>query len=421
VPDNKHYTGEKAVEIMPASKKVYISMSQGIGAPAKAIVNVGDRVLKGQMIAEAGGFISANIYSSVAGNVTEIKDIINSFNVLEKYIVIENDFSEEELKMEPLKSFEKDDIVNRVKLAGIVGLGGAGFPTSVKMSPRSKVDTLILDGAECEPYLTCDYQLMLTKYKEIEEGAHLIAKALGVTRIKIGIELNKPKCIELFQNNTDLEVVPLQKKYPQGAEKSLVYVCTKRKVPAGKLPADAGVAVQNVSTCYAVYQAVINNLPLYERIMTVAGKGIKEPKNIMVKNGTPTTEIIEFCGGVTDETIKLVRGGPMMGKAMYIMDGFTKKMDSGLLALTKEEANTQMPTNCINCGRCASVCPMHLTPMNYDHFCLADRYDKAKDYGVMNCIECGSCAYVCPAKRSLVQSIVVCKTKIREQMKKGGK
>lgn len=419
VPDNK-LTKLSEIEVMPPPKKVYISMSQGIGAPAVPSVAVGDRVLKGQKIANAGGFISANIYSSVAGIVSEIKEIINSFNVLENYICIENDFSEEESRMPPLKNFDREEIVNRIKDAGIVGLGGAGFPTYVKLTPKTHVDTLVIDGAECEPYLTCDHRLMLKYYKEIEKGAHLAAKALGAERIKIGIELNKSDCIELFEKNTDLEVVRLKEKYPQGAEKNLVYVATKRKVPTGKLPADAKVAVQNVATCFAIYQAVINNIPLYERVMTVAGKGINTPKNLLVRNGTPTAEIIDYCGGIADNTVKLVRGGPMMGKAMYIMDGYTKKMDGGLLALTPDEANTKLPTNCINCGRCAAACPMKLTPMNFDRFCQFERFDDAKQYGVMNCIECGSCAYVCPAKRSLVQSILVCKAKIRQQMKKEG-
>jgi electron transport complex protein RnfC len=413
IPDMKYLTEDKAIENMPIPKTVYISMSQGIGAPAKPIVAEGDLVKKGQKIAEAGGFISANIFASVAGKVTAVKDMKNSFNVMENYICIENDLTEEMEYLPPLKSFESKDIVDRVKDAGIVGLGGAGFPTNVKLMPKLPIDVLVVNGAECEPYLTCDYRLMVEKTQEVAKGIKYIASALNITNIKLGIEENKPKAIELFRNTTDIEVVSLKRKYPQGSEKGLINVCTKRKVPTGKMPFDVGVVVQNIGTAYAIYQAVELNIPLIERVMTVAGEGINEPKNLLVRNGTKTVDIIEYCGGIKEDAVKIIRGGPMMGKAMYIVDGYTKKMDSGLLALNEEETNTKVQTNCINCGRCARACPMHLMPMVYDNLALTERYDMAKDYGVMNCIECGCCSYVCPANRSLVQSITLIKQKLR--------
>lgn len=419
VPDMKYLSMDKPIEVMPTPKTVYISMSQGIGAPAKPLVNIGDKVKKGQKIAEAAGFISANIFASVAGNVKEIKELINSFNITENYIVIENDFSEDEMLLQSLESKEGPNIIARVKEAGIVGLGGAGFPTSVKLSPKNPIDTLIINAAECEPYLTCDYRLMVEHSEEVAKGIRYIAKALNVTRIKIGIEDNKPAAIEIFRKFTDFEVVVLKKRYPQGSEKGLINVCVRRKVPIGKMPFDVGIVVQNISTAYAIYKAVDENIPLYERVITVSGKGIAEPKNLLVRNGTKTSEILDYCGGIKENAVKLVRGGPMMGKAMYVADGYIKKMDSGILILTEKEANTSKQTNCINCGRCASVCPMHLMPMNFDAYALTEQYDKAEEYGVMNCLECGCCAYVCPAKRSIVQSVVLCKQKTKA--KKGGK
>lgn len=419
IPDMKFLTENKEIEAMPPPKTVYISMSQGIGAPSKPIVSVGDRVKKGQKIAEANGLISANIFSSVAGKVTAVDDIVTSMNALVKFITIENDFSEEEELLPPLGNINAQTIIERIREAGIVGLGGAGFPTAVKLSPKNKVEMLIVNGAECEPYLTCDYRLMIEKTEEVNKGIRYMAQALGISKIKIGIEENKPKAIEKYQQVKDFELVSLKKKYPQGSEKTLIYVCTKRKVPSGKMPFDVGVVVQNIATAYAVYEAVEKNIPLYQRVMTIAGKGVNNPKNVLVRNGTKIDEIIEFCGGINENAVKIIRGGPMMGKAMYTVDGFTKKTDSGVVVLAAEETNTSKQSNCINCGRCAKACPMHLMPMKFDDYAQSERYDMAEKFGVMNCLECGCCSFVCPAKRSIVQSVCLCKQKIRA--KKGGK
>jgi electron transport complex protein RnfC len=419
IPDMKYLTEDKPIEQMPAPKTVYISMSQGIGAVAKPIVNVGDRVKKGQKIAEAGGIVSANIFASVAGNVIEIKDILNSTNVIEKFIIIENDYSEEQEFLTPIKEFTKEAIIDRVREAGIVGLGGAGFPTAVKLSSNKPVDMLIVNGAECEPYLTCDYRLMMEKVEEVNKGIRYIAKALGATKIRIGIEENKPKAIEKYKNVKDFELVSLKKRYPQGSEKTLISVLARKKVPWGKLPIDIGIVVVNISTAYAVYQAVEANIPLYERVITISGQGVDNPRNVWVRIGTKTNEIIEFCGGINADAIKIIRGGPMMGKAMHTVGGFSKKTDSGVVVLTATETNTSKQSACINCGRCARKCPMHLMSMKFDEYAEAEKFDMAERFGVMSCLECGCCSFVCPAKRSIVQSVVLCKQKIRA--KKGGK
>jgi len=413
IPDMKYLTEDHAIEKMPPPKTVYISMSQGAGAPAKPIVKVGDRVRKGQKIAEAQGLISSNVYSSVAGTVAGIQDIVNAMNTTVTFVIIENDFSEEEEFLPPIENLTRETIIERIREAGIVGLGGAGFPTAVKLSPPKPVEMLILNGAECEPYLTCDYRLMIEKSEEIAKGARYMAKALGVDKIKIGIEENKPKAIEIFRKMDGIEVVSLKKKYPQGSEKGLIYVCTKRKVPACKMPFDVGVVVQNVATAYAVYEAIEKDIPLYQRVLTITGKGVNNPKNLWIRIGTKTDEIIEFCSGLNKDGIKIIRGGPMMGKAMYQADGYAKKTDAGVVVLTQAETNTSKQSNCINCGRCAKACPMHLMPMKIDDYALTERYEMAGKFGVMLCLECGCCSFVCPAKRSLVQSIVLCKQKLR--------
>lgn len=419
IPDMKYLTEDKQIEPMPAPKTVYISMSQGIGKAAKPIVKVGDKVKKGQKIAEADGLVSANIFASVAGIVTEVKDILNSTNVIEKLVIIENDFSEEEEFLPPIKDFTQEAIIERIREAGIVGLGGAGFPTAVKLTPNKPVEMLIVNGAECEPYLTCDYRLMMEKADEVNAGIRYIAKALGVTKIKIGIEENKPKAIEKYKNIEDFELVTLKKRYPQGSEKTLISVLARKKVPWGKLPVDIGVVVVNIGTAYAVYKAVEKNIPLYERVLTIAGEGVDNPRNVMARIGTKTNEIVDFCGGVNKDAIKIIRGGPMMGKAMHIVDGFSKKTDSGIVVLTATETNTSKQSACINCGRCARKCPMHLMSMKFDEYAEAEKFDLAERFGVMSCLECGCCSFVCPAKRSIVQSVVLCKQKIRA--KKGGK
>lgn len=420
VPGRKSLCSECAIEQMPAPSKVYISTSQHIGAPATPIVSVGDEVKKGQLIAQESGPISANVYSSICGTVTAIEDIVNGLGQKQKYIIIENNGKNEQMLFDNMVDFSPSSIVERIRLAGIVGLGGAGFPTAVKLSPRTPLDTLIINGAECEPYLNCDYRLMLERTEEIHKGIQIVAKALNLTNIIFGIESNKPLAIKAFEKYDDIQVVSLKKQYPMGSEKHLIYCTTGRKVGIGKMPFDVGVCVQNIKTLLACYEALELNLPLTENVMTVSGDGITNSKNVKIALGTPFSDIIDFCGGLKDGVVKLVAGGPMMGKALISLNQFSRKTDSGLLALLEKETNVTEPSNCINCARCAKNCPMRLMPMYIESFALAGDYEGAEKYGAMSCLECGSCAYNCPAKRPLVQNIALAKVKIRG-LKQNGK
>lgn len=405
---------DKPIEAMPAPEEVAISVSQHIGAPAIPVVGVGDEVVKGQLIAEASGAVSANVYSSICGTVAGIEEVVNPMGVKQKYIRIKSNGKTEEKLFDNLEDFSKEALTERIRLAGIVGLGGAGFPTAIKLLPKSKPDTLIVNGAECEPYLNCDYRLMLERTDDIIKGINYFARALDVDNVIVGIEKNKPDAIKLFSDR-GMKVVALKKQYPMGSEKHLIYCCTGRKVPTGKLPADVGCSVQNIKTLIAGYEAIELNKPLTEIVMTVSGGGIAEPKNIKLAIGTPFKDIAAFCGGEKENAVKYVAGGPMMGKAIPNLEQYARKTDSGLLFLTDKEADLNEPSNCINCGRCAKNCPMRLMPMYIDFYTLAGDYEKAAKHGAPNCIECGSCAYNCPAHRALVQSISFCKAKLREK------
>ena len=402
------------IETMPTPNQVSISLSQHIGAPAIPVVSVGDKVKKGQLIAEASGAISANVFSSISGEVVAIEEIINGLGQKQRDITIVSDGKDEEVFFDNMTDFSSESLIERIRLAGIVGLGGAGFPTAVKLSPKSPLDCLIINGAECEPYLTCDYRLMLERTEDIYKGIMYVARALKLKKIIIGIEENKPDAIEAFKRFSDLDVVILKKQYPMGSEKHLIYCTTGRKVPVGKMPFDVGCCVQNVKTMIACYEAIELNKPLTETVMTVSGNGIVSPKNLKIALGTSYTSIVEYCGGLKEGVVKLVAGGPMMGKSLLNLNYYTKKTASGLLAMLEKETDSSSPTNCINCARCAKNCPMRLMPMYIESFALAGDYENAEKYGAMNCLECGSCAYNCPAKRALVQSISMAKAKIKE-------
>ncbi|MCQ2387577.1 MAG: electron transport complex subunit RsxC [Clostridia bacterium] len=402
------------IESIPTPNVVYISTSQHIGSPAIPIVKIGDKVKKGQLIASESGFVSANIYSSISGTVVNITDLINGMGQNQKYIVIENDNLNEEMILDPLPDKEPQTVINRIRIAGIVGLGGAGFPTAVKLSPKSSIDTLVVNGAECEPYLTCDYRLMIERTDDIYKGIKIVADALKVKHIVIGIEINKPLAIEAFSKFSDLDVVVLKKRYPMGSEKHLIYATTGRKVAPGKMPFDVSCCVQNIKTLLACYEAVELNKPLTENIITVSGKGITEPKNLKVPFGTPYSDLIDYCKGLTEDAVKIIAGGPMMGKCLINLNQYTRKTDCGILCLKPNEINADEPSNCINCGTCIKRCPMHLSPVYIESFSLSGDYVNAEKYGALNCIECGLCSYNCPAKRALVQSIQIAKTKIKE-------
>lgn len=419
VPDMKSLTKDLPIEVMPAPETVYLCLSQHIGAPAIPIVNVGDTVKKGQLVGKENGVVSANVYSSVSGEVVAITELVNGLGQKQNYVVVKNDFKNEQSLFDDMSDFSPVALIERIRLAGIVGLGGAGFPTAVKLTPKNPLDTLIINGAECEPYLNCDYRLMTERTEDIIAGIGYVKKALGLSRVIIGIEANKPEAIKAFEKYDDIDTVVLKKQYPMGSEKHLIYCTTGRKVPVGKMPFDVGVCVQNVKTMIACYEAIELNIPLTEIVMTVSGNGIEKPKNIKVALGTPFSAIAEFCGGVKENTVKLIAGGPMMGKSLIGLNHYTRKTDSGFLLLNDKESVTVSPTNCINCAKCAKNCPMRLMPMYIESFALAGDYKNAEKYGAMNCLECGSCAFNCPARRSLVQSISMAKTKIKEMKTNG--
>jgi electron transport complex protein RnfC len=403
-------------------------MQQHIGAPCEPVVQIGDEVKVGQKIGEAKGFVSVPVHSSVSGKVTAVEPRLYSGGMAVPCIVIESDMqnivSDQVVPKGDLTGLSAEDIKNIIKEAGIVGMGGATFPTHVKLAPPpdKKVDTVILNGAECEPYLTSDHRLMLEYPENVVFGLQALMKALGVKKGYIGIETNKPdaieKVFEAAKDVADIEVVALKTKYPQGAEKQLIYACTGREVPSGGLPADAGVVVNNVGTAAAVAKAIKTGMPLIERIVTVTGAGVNSPKNLLVKIGTSFRDIIEQCGGLKGKVGKVIAGGPMMGITQFSLDIPAIKGTSGILVLSEEEARLPEPSNCIKCGKCVETCPINLMPVNISMYSLANRHDQAEALNAMDCIECGSCSYVCPAKRPLVDSIRVSKREILARRKK---
>ncbi len=412
---NKELTMNLTSEVFPAPDLLYIPVQQHIGSPATPIVSVGDRVLMGQKIAEKSSPFSANIHASVSGIVKDIVLKDTSSGGKARHIVIENDRLYEEIRLPSLDNPSKDEIIDRVEEAGVVGMGGATFPLSIKLRPKTSVDTLIINGAECEPYITCDYRLMLESAENIVKGIRILMKALSVDRAIIGVEDNKKKGIESLRRyaSDGIEVVPLRTKYPQGGEKQLVYALTGEIVPEGGLPADVGKVVVNITTAYTVYEAVVLGKTSYERMMTISGRAVASPKNLIVKVGTPYRALADYVGAA--DFAKVVSGGPMMGIAQVHLEVAVAKGTSSILFLRENDARSEEYGQCINCARCASACPMGLMPMYIDAYSLAGEYEKAKSYGAMLCIECGSCAYNCPAKRPLVQSIKLSKKIIKER------
>ena len=403
-PENKNTEGF-AIEIMPPPKKVYIPFSQHTGKPAKPLVVKGDEVKIGTMIGEADGFISASVHASVSGKVINIADHPHPVVGASLCCVIESNDSEEwtsDLKGEQdVERLSKEDLIGAIKDAGIVGLGGAAFPTHVKLSPPKDktIDTLIINGCECEPVLTADHRLMLEYAKAIIEGARLFQKILDAPNLIFAIEDNKHDAGELFRGE-GVNVRQLKTKYPQGAEKQLIKAILKREVPRGGLPMDVGCVVHNVGTCYAALLAVKHRKPLIDRVVTVAGDGVKESKNVLARIGTTVSDIIEYCGGYVAQPKRIILGGPMMGIAQYADTVPIVKGTSGILVLQDAEMVEEGP--CVRCASCVDSCPMGLMPTEMCSHVKNKNFDTAKDYGVLDCIECGCCAYVCPAAIPLV-------------------
>jgi len=422
--ESKGLTEHKSIENAHLPRRVIIPLSQHIGAPAKVEVNIGDQVKRYQLIGSPAGFVSAPVHASISGKVIAISDFLHPSGRMIPSVVIESDGEDEPLPLEDNPDYlnlPPDEIKALIRDAGIVGLGGAAFPTSVKLSPPKEkpVDTVILNGAECEPYLTADHRLMLERTEDVVNGMKIIMKALGVTKGFIGIERNKPDAIKIMKNVTAGEgtifVKELMVKYPQGAEKMLIKAITGREVPPkGGLPMDVGVVVQNVGTAVAIYEAVRYRKPLIERVVTVTGKGVREPKNLMVRIGMMISELIEDCGGIVDGAVKVIVGGPMMGFAQWSLDVPVVKGTSGVLVQTEEEFfPSEEYYACIRCGRCIDVCPMGLNPSMLSILSEKGHYEEAKEYNLFDCFECGSCAFICPSKRPIVQFIRLAKSQTK--------
>ena len=389
-------------------------VSQHIGAPAKPIVAAGDHVLKGQMIAEAGGFVSAPVYASVSGTVKAIAPHLNPTGGTVNSIVVENDGEYEEVEypeVKPLEEMSKEEILETIGNAGIVGMGGAGFPTRVKLSPKEpeKIDYVIANCAECEPYITADYRAMLEMPEKLVGGMKIVLKLFDNAKGIFGVEDNKPDCIarlkELTKDEPRMEVLALKTKYPQGGERQLIYATTERAINSAMLPADAGCVVDNVATMISIYQAVAEGKPSMERIVTVSGDAVNEPGNFKVPFGISHEELVEAAGGFKSEPEKLISGGPMMGFAMVALDVPVTKTSSSILAFTKDEVSKFEPTACINCGRCVEACPSRLIPSRLADYAEHHDEEKFTAHEGLECMECGSCSYVCPAKRQLKQAI----------------
>lgn len=420
-PEENKLSHEVATVVAPLPKQATFPLSQHIGAPAKAVVKKGDKVKVGTMIAEAGGFVSAPIYSSVSGTVFKVDSAIDATGYRKPCIIInvEGDEWEETIdrsdKLETLDAHPEltpEEIVERIKVAGVTGMGGAGFPTFIKLCPppTAKAECVIINAVECEPYITSDYRLMMEHADEILVGVEILMKGAKVTKAYIGIETNKPAAIDLLTqktaNNPNIEIVPLKQRYPQGGEKQLVDAVINRQVPAPPaIPVNVGAIVQNVGTAFAVYQAVMKRKPLFERYTTVTGKQIEKPGNFLVRMGTPFKEMIDLCGGMPEGDNKVLAGGPMMGKAVTSLDVTVCKGTNSITVLSGDDAVRKEPDPCIRCAKCVGVCPMGLEPFLLATASAKKMWDKAEAEMITSCIECGSCQFTCPSHRPILDNI----------------
>lgn len=432
-PADSKISSEAAIENFPIPETAYISMSQHLGAPATPVVAVGDKVRVGQKIADASGFISANVHSSVSGTVKAIepvKDLAGNFSTA-VVITVEGDEWDESIDrtQDIVREIKLDSqaIIAKIKECGIVGLGGATFPTNVKLAPPpgKKAEFLIINGAECEPYLTSDYRLLLEAPEQVLIGASIMMKALNVTQGFVGVEENKPLAIAKLEECAaaypQIKIVTLKKKYPQGGEKQLIDAVVGRKVPSMGLPIDTGAVVQNVSTAFAVYEAVQKNKPLFEGVLTVTGECSRAQKNFRHRVGTPISSIIEAVGGLPGDAAKVISGGPMMGKAMSNIDAPTLKGSSSILFLTEKQTKRHEESNCIRCGKCIGACPMGLEPYLLNKLSRVAKWDEAEANKIYDCIECGCCSFTCPAYIPLLDSIRFGKSRVMGIMRSRNK
>lgn len=432
--DCKHQTESKAIQRLPLPKEVFIPLQQHIGAPCKPIVNKKDKVKTGQLIGEPTGFVSSPVHASISGTVRAIDTFQHPIGIPVQMVHIVNDdnakadeWIELNAPAENWENLTSKEIISIIHNAGIVGMGGAAFPTHIKLSPpeNKPIDTLIINGCECEPYLTADHRSMLDNADDVVLGVRIMAHALGVSKIVIGIENNTQDAIELMTKATKsfdkISIAPLKTKYPQGAEKFLIKATLNRTVPSGGLPMDVGVVVSNVATCIAVGIAVTTNKPLIERVVTVTGDGVREPKNLIARLGTPFRVLIDYCGGLLDNTSQIIMGGPMMGIAQYSLDIPIVKATSGILCLTDASKLEATEYACIKCGACVRVCPLNLLPTRLASLTKVGNIQMAESLGIQNCADCGCCAYMCPSHIPLVQWLRLGKLQLAEKRKRENK
>jgi electron transport complex protein RnfC len=423
-PEENKASANQPIEVVPVSKIVFIPVSQHLGNPAKSLVEKGDIVKTGQLIAKGDGFISANVHSSVSGKVLKVEEVVDYCGIRRQSIVIETteDVWDESIDKTAQIITEcklnSEAIIDKINEKGIVGLGGATFPSYVKykIPEGKKPEVLIINGVECEPYLTADHRLMLEKSREIMIGITILMKGLKVTKAMIGIENNKPDAIAKLSSLTSefpgITVHALKVKYPQGAEKQLIKALLNKEVPSGKLPMEVGCVVQNVGTAFAVYEAIQKNKPLFERVVTVSGKALSKPSNLLARVGTPIIDLIDMAGGIPEDTGKIIIGGPMMGRAASVIEAPITKATSGILVMTMKESKRIVPVSCIRCGKCITVCPMGLEPYLLAKLSEAQMWEEVEDDRIMDCMECGSCQFTCPSARPLVDYMRVGKNKV---------
>lgn len=429
-PHFKEQTEHLKIEKSDEPSVVVIPLQQHIGAPCEALVKPGQYVKMGQKIGESKAFVSANVHSSVSGTVKNIEQRNSSSGTAVSCVIIESDGKftiDESIKPKgDLDKLSKDEILAIIKEAGLTGMGGAGFPTHVKLSPPKdkQVDCLIINGAECEPYLTADHRIMLERPEDVILGVKAAKKALNVEKCYIAIEKNKPDAIEVMtkaladSNEAGIELAPLETKYPQGDEKRLINAVTGRVVPSGGLPMDVGVVVNNVGTIASLGNIIRTGMPVIQRVVTVTGSAIKDPKNLEIRIGTLFSDVIKQCGGYSEEPGKIINGGPMMGIAQFSAEVPVIKGTSGILVLNKKDSKFEEVQNCIKCARCVEICPVNLQPLIISKLSLLNKFDEAENYHALDCIECGACSFICPSKRRLVESIRVAKREIVSKRRK---